>query len=87
MSALKLWGKTVGVPMIHGIVFGFILAHVILLPFLIFTSLTYLPMSILIGNFVGSGILGIVFTIEFFRTTLPAHRAREAALDRVTKEM
>jgi hypothetical protein len=87
MSTFKHWFTHVGVPMIKGVVYGFILAHVILLPLLIFTSIPYLPMSILIGNFVGTGIVGIFMSFDFFRNRLPAIREREAKRGFITKEM
>lgn len=81
---LKHWFKHVGVPMIQGIVFGFIIAHLLLLPLILIFDFPYLPMSILAGNLAGSFVVGILFSIEFFRYTYPRIKEREAGL--TTKE-
>ncbi|AMQ66073.1 hypothetical protein AAY80_093 [Stenotrophomonas phage vB_SmaS-DLP_6] len=80
----KHWFKYVGVPAIKGIVYGFILAHVLLLPLILIFGFPYLPLSILVGNLVGTFVVGIFLTRDFLKNTYPRIKAREAGL--TTKE-
>lgn len=63
------------------IVFGFVLTHIMFLPFWLLAEFPYKPLAILTGNLFGGFLIAIFYTAIWFRAELPKLKADKSKIE------
>lgn len=77
----KSWLKYVMPHVLFGIGFGFVVAHLILLPMFIMVPGSYNPLGIFTGNLFGGGIIVGFLTFVWFRKEYPKLKADKSKIE------